>query len=99
MRMHDQNERHGVQLLHADTLRFLDEVVDEVDRARAKFFSSDGCMTALTEEVGELAKAMLDESQSRIREEAVQVAAMALRVAIEGDATLSEYRARRGIKD
>lgn len=45
-------------------------------------------MTALTEEVGELAKALLDESDQRVYEEAVQVAVMALRVATEGDPSL-----------
>lgn len=52
-------------------------------------------MTALTEEVGELAKALLDEGWSRVQAEAIQVACMAARVAIEGDPTLIKYRAKR----
>ncbi len=52
-------------------------------------------MTALTEEVGELAKALLDEEWSRVQLEAIQVACMAARVAIEGDPTLIKYREKR----
>lgn len=74
---------------------FLDRVHDEVFKARKKFPSSEGSMTALTEEVGELAKALLDEGWSRVQAEAIQVAAMACRVAIEGDPTLIKYRAKR----
>ena len=70
----------------------------EVMNARAKFPSSDACLAALIEETGELAKAMLSESADRIYSEAVQVAAMAARCAIEGDPTLREYRDRIGVK-
>ena len=49
-------------------------------------------MTALTEEVGELAKAIMDEGSHRVWKEAVQVAAMALRVAVEGDPSLDKLR-------
>lgn len=71
----------------------------ELARARRKFPSSEGSLAALTEEVGELAKAVLDESRDRIIAEAVQVAAMAIRVAIEGDPTLYPTRHRRGVAD
>lgn len=70
----------------------------EVERARKKFPDNAGSMCALTEEVGELAKALLDEDSSRIFAEAVQVACMAFRVANEGDRTLNEYRKTRGQK-
>ena len=73
---------------------FLCEVEREILRAQAKFPSSDACLAALTEETGELAKAMLDESVSRIYAEAVQVATMAARCALEGDPSLARYRAR-----
>lgn len=78
---------------------FLSEVAAEVDRARAKFPSPAGSMVALMEEVGELARAMLDEPDARVRAEAVQVAAMAMRVAEEGDPTLDDLRAVRGARD
>lgn len=80
---------------YAGISRFLLEVDAEVARARQKFPSSDGAMVALVEEVGELAKALLDESWDRVRAEAIQVAGMALRVAEEGDSTLDALRAKR----
>lgn len=75
---------------------FLSEVHQEVIRAQHKFPSSNLCMAALTEEVGELAQAMLKVAagkwkQERIREEAIQVAAMAIRVAVEGDPSFKNY--------
>lgn len=73
------------------------EIWGELMKARMKFPDPICSMTALTEEVGELAKAMLDESPERIRKEAVQVAVMAIRVALEGDPSINEYRARRGL--
>lgn len=76
--------------------QFFSETLSEVAAAREKFPDSGGSMTALTEEVGELAKAMLDESSDRVRREAIQVACMAARVALEGDPTLAPYRTERG---
>lgn len=72
------------------------ELSDEVDRARRKFPRPDGLMAALTEEVGELARALMDEPADRVRAEAIQVAAMALRIIDEGDPTLNDVRVRRG---
>jgi hypothetical protein len=77
------------------TASFLQQVADELARARRKFPSSEGSMCALTEEVGELAKAAMDEPTGRVRAEAVQVATMAARVALEGDPTLGMIRLRR----
>lgn len=74
---------------------FLVAVAAEVVRARAKFPGANATMVALMEEVGELAKAMLDETPERIYAEAVQVACMAMRAAEEGDATLTDYRIQR----
>lgn len=90
----------GTLTYYAKPLRprpFLEQVAAELKRARTKFPSSRHSMTALMEEVGELAKAMLDESPERVYAEAVQVAAMAARVAEEGDPTHAAYRAERGI--
>lgn len=69
---------------------FLLEVLTELRRAQTKFPDSVLCVAALMEEVGELAQAMLKVRagkwpKERIREEAVQVAVMAMRVALEGD--------------
>ena len=71
-------------------MAFLQDVGDEVVRARQKFPSSNLVLAALTEELGELAQAMLKVAagkwpEERIWEEAVQVAAVAMRVATEGD--------------
>jgi NTP pyrophosphatase (non-canonical NTP hydrolase) len=73
---------------------FLDYIKHEVRRARKKFPSSECSLAALMEEVGELAKALLDRRMCRtlmrgeISAEAVQVAVMAMRIAIEGDVTI-----------
>ena len=75
---------------------FLNDVYREVIRARQKFPSPEGLMAALTEEVGEVAKAVLDEPWPNVYGECVQAAAMALRLAEERDQTLSQVRARRG---
>lgn len=61
----------------------------------ARFPQPNACMCALTEEVGELAKALMDEPSANVRAEAIQVAAMAVRVALEGDPTIDFVRERR----
>lgn len=67
----------------------MDDVATELTKARAKFPErKNPNVVALMEEVGEVAKAFLDESPDRIYEECVQVAVMALRCATEGDKTL-----------
>lgn len=71
---------------------FLTDVQQELYRARVKFPHSGAAAVALMEEVGELAKALLQESQESIYAEALQVAAMAARCALEGDPTLDPYR-------
>lgn len=79
---------------------FIVDVVREVRRARAMWPGNDHKLAALTEEVGELTKALLhhdyevdkpDATPEAIWREAVQVAAMAVRVATEGDSTFG-YR-------
>lgn len=75
---------------------FLAAFKTEIQRAMEKFPQPNASMCALTEEVGELAKAMMDEPSERVWKEAVQVACMAARVAIEGDPTLDPTRAKRG---
>ena len=69
---------------------FISELRLELARAREKFPSANFSMIALTEEVGELAQALLKHragkwERTRIFAEAIQVAAMALRVALEPD--------------
>ncbi len=73
---------------------FMEAVCDEVARAVAKFPQPNPTLAALTEETGELAQAVLHirEGKStewwKVYDEAVQVAAMACRVALEGDPTV-----------
>lgn len=76
---------------------FLAEVLDEVLRARAKFPGDRVMGLALAEEFGELVKAVLDESPDRVRREAVQTAAMCVRLVLDGDGSVKEWRAARGL--
>lgn len=67
-------------------------VASELRRAREKFPSSALALAALTEEVGELAQALLKWRAGKLSwdavvGEAIQVATMAQRVAVEGDAS------------
>lgn len=78
--------------------KFMEEVLAELTKARRKFPGDNCTYVALGEEVGELAKAMLDETPSRVREEAVQVAVMAARCALDGDSSVSAYRAKQGLE-
>ena len=66
---------------------FLFDVAQEIQRARQKFPTNAHLCAALTEETGEVARALLDGSpgQRHLREECVQVACVAARIAIEGD--------------
>lgn len=76
---------------------FLAEVRAELIRARAKF-PGDRIMTiALAEEFGELCKAVLDEPAANVRKEAVQTAVMAARVVLDGDSSVTEWRAKRNL--
>lgn len=73
------------------------DILAELQRARTKFPGENVTMLALMEEVGELAKATFEESALHVREGAIQVACMAMRVVLDGDATLDEWRAKRGL--
>ena len=62
------------------------ELVDKEHRvATTKFPGSNNNLAALIEEVGELATALMEESTDNVIKEAVQVAAVAMRIAREGD--------------
>lgn len=73
------------------------KIKDELKNARTKFPGDSVTMIALVEEVGELAKALMDEPSINIEKEAIQVAVMAIRVAIDGDSSINELRARRNL--
>lgn len=70
-----------------ETIRYC--IDSELNFARSQFPTNRMMLAALTEEVGELAKALIDESRGKARPqdvfaEAVQVAVMAIRIAEEG---------------
>lgn len=73
------------------------EILDELARARTKFPGDNVATLALVEEVGELAKAAFEESRARVREEAIQVAVLAMRVVLDGDQTLTGWRKGKGL--
>jgi hypothetical protein len=76
--------------------QFTDEVHIELRRARKKFPGRQNVtFVALGEEVGELAKAMMEENADRVRKEAVQVAVMAMRIALDGDSSVNKLRRQR----
>lgn len=77
--------------------KFLQDVAVENVNASARFPSTYGAYVALGEEVGELAKALMDESWARVYEEAVQVASMAMRIAVEGDPSINPIRTKHGL--
>ena len=66
-------------------------ITDELVAAREAFPENTHKLAALVEEVGELAQAMIQHDRKlgtsvhEVLREAVQVAAMAVRVAVEGD--------------
>ena len=72
-------------------------VRDEIASARDKFPLPVGLLAALGEEYGETCKAMLDEPMSRVEAEAIQVACVAIRLAVEGDPSLDGLRKEKGL--
>ena len=73
-------------------IKFMLDLKAELQRARQLHPDNQVLYTALGEEVGELAKALLEEEPERIYAEAVQVACVACRIATEGDATMVAWR-------
>jgi NTP pyrophosphatase (non-canonical NTP hydrolase) len=83
--------------LTVEDRRFMQEVAAEIAKARAKFPDTEITTLAFSEESGELVKAVLDEPKASVRKEAVQVAAMACRLATEGDDSVVNWRKKRGL--
>lgn len=90
--------------IYTEEASFISSMLYEVDMARTKFPSSNLSTLALMEEVGELAQAVLkhaaavtsgqhetriDARKGELRREAVQVAVMAMRIALEGDPSVA----------
>jgi len=81
------------------------DIERELAEARQKFPDNAHLMNALTEEVGELAQALLHinfepgkNGHEDVYKEAIQVAVMAIRVASEGDSTLPAYHPESGYR-
>src|SRR5262245_15600640 len=73
---------------------FLNAVYDEVHRARV-LCPDPRCLTvALAEESGEVMKAVMGEPWENVITECIQTAAMACRLACEGDPTMDNYRSK-----
>lgn len=65
--------------------REIADLQDEVKRGRAKFPNGTNLLPALMEEVGELARALLQDGNGRLaHEEALDVACVAMRIYAEG---------------
>lgn len=82
---------------------FLCDLEGEVASARSKFPRTAMMMTALVEEVGELAQALLHVRlgkgfSAEVYAEAIQVATMAMRLATEGDSDYPEYQPDDGYR-
>lgn len=75
-------DEQALQLLFNTAIH---DLKNEIESAREAHPQNSMMMTALCEEVGELAKALL-EGNSNYYEEAIQVACVAIRIAVEGDA-------------
>jgi nicotinic acid phosphoribosyltransferase len=71
---------------------FTAAVQKEIAHARTKFPGSEANGPAMIEEVGEVCKALMYEPWQNVVAECVQVAAMAQRLATEGDDTMRAFR-------
>lgn len=76
---------------------FIRAVRCEVMRAQKLFPGRRLMGLAFNEEAGELNKALLDEPWKQVYKEAVQAATMAARVALEGDESVDDWRASKGL--
>jgi NTP pyrophosphatase (non-canonical NTP hydrolase) len=78
-------------------IALIEDILAELGQARAKFPGKNVTFAALVEEVGELATALFSESQERVREEAIQVAVMAMRIVLDGDHTFDDWRLSKSL--
>lgn len=87
-------EMFGIEGAKPKLDHILSEIKKEVGFARSKFPGDNVTFAALVEEVGELATATFSQSRIDVRKEAVQVAAMAIRLVLDGDCTFDAWRAK-----
>ena len=93
----------GVGRTVSQAEREVQPLMEELIRARTKFPANRYLMTALAEEIGEMADAWLQEPTSpHARHEALQVACVAMRIAMEGADPVGEspdvLRALQGLE-
>lgn len=87
------------QNMDSDTACALTHLFLEIKRARKKFPSNEDLLPALTEEVGELSQALIQQkhepskgkTSADIFDEAIQVACVAIRVATEGEPNFPDF--------
>ena len=80
-------------------MQYENQVRRELKNAREKFPGTFGAFVALIEEVGEVAKAILQEDYRSVERELKQVSTMAHRVATEGDGHISQLRRHLQLDD
>ena len=85
--------------MSSTTNELFQQVDAEIARARFKFPANTHLTVALTEEVGELAQALLEKRWGDAKMEAVQVMAVAARIYLEGDADLAAEESIASIED
>jgi hypothetical protein len=89
------------EAIYQSDMQFFLDVKKEVVSARSKFSNTD-LAHAFTEEFGEVIKSLLDQKQKNkvsseeIYKECVQAAAMAMRLALEGDPCFPKYQPPTG---
>lgn len=93
----DEVSNDKINDLFDSDISFLFDVKSEVTAARARFSNTD-LAHAMTEEFGEVIKALMDQKQkdkvssAEIYKECVQAAAMAMRLAMEGDPCFPKFK-------
>ena len=78
---------------------FLDAVAEAVDASRKNLPRPNLLVAALHEESGKVAWAALSQAAPDLHKACIQLAALALRVATEGDRSFGVHRARSGLED
>lgn len=90
-----------IAVLEKERERFVEyklvALADEMDRANAKFPGNRLLASALAEEVGEMADAWLNQNSAHARQEALQVACVAMRIVVQGPNDVDQSRAVLGM--
>lgn len=76
---------------------FITDLTRELKRARVKHPTPHAMLAAIGEETGEVCQAIMDKPWSEVRKECLHLAAVALRLATEGDPTHNTFRASKGL--